>query len=294
MQTRNHSLLADLNIVCRQGGLFFAPPNSAWRLSGSVFEQNKFYYLMEGGCHIRLRDKNYLVKPGDWFYIPAGLDHSYSSHAQLPMKKYWMHFDLYPSDVLSKLPQLPMVVSVPEDMREEVERRFAAFSGAFYADDLTHRMEAKAEGFRLLALFLRLAFPYDIPVLQESPRELMTLLAYIHQNLSQPLTNLDLANLMHLHPVYFCRWFRDRVGLAPQQYVRQCRLETGKRLLEKTDDPVSTIAQEIGFYDAAHFSHAFCRSYSTTPTQYRVAARVDRRIHPDRIDPSETARLQGG
>jgi len=274
--------------------LFSAPPNSAWRLAGSVFEQNKFYYLMEGGYHIRLRDKSYLAQPGDWFYIPAGVDHGYSSHAQLPMKKYWMHFDLYPGDILSMLPQLPMKVNVPPEMREEVERRFAVFSAALHADDLTRRMEAKAEGIRLLALFLRLAFPYDIPVLQESPRELMPLLAYVHQNLSQPLTNVDLAELMHLHPVYFCRWFRDRVGQAPQQYVRQCRLEAGKRLLEKTDDPVGAIAQEVGFYDAAHFSHAFCRSYSLTPTQYRAAARIDHGVRPDQPDPTQTARLQGG
>ncbi len=294
MQALDSSFLANLNFVCRAGGLYSAPPNSAWRLSGSVFEQNKFYYLMDGGCHIRLRDKNYLVQPGDWFFIPSGVDHGYASHTQLPMRKYWMHFDLYPSDILAKLPQLPMVVSVPPEMREEVERRFAAFSGAFHADDLTRCMEAKAEGIRLLALFLRLAFPYDIPVLQDSPRELMTLLAYVHQNLSQSLTNENLAELMHLHPVYFCRWFRDRVGRAPQQYVRQCRLEAAKRLLEKTDDPVSTIAQEVGFYDAAHFSHAFCRSYSITPTQYRAMSRIDHGFHPERADPSETARLQGG
>jgi len=122
----------------------------------------------------------------------------------------------------------------------------------------------------------------------------MPLLAYVHQNLSQPLTNVDLAELMHLHPVYFCRWFRDRVGQAPQQYVRQCRLEAGKRLLEKTDDPVGAIAQEVGFYDAAHFSHAFCRSYSLTPTQYRAAARIDHGVRPDQPDPTQTARLQGG
>ena len=193
MQILDNTFLANLNFVCRQGGQFSAPPNSAWRLNNDVFEQNKFYYLMEGAFHIRLRDKTYLARPGDWFYIPAGVEHGYSSHAELPMKKYWMHFDLYPSDVLSRLPQLPMVVRVPEDSREEVDSRFAAFSAAFHADDLTRRMEAKAEGFRLLALFLRLAYPGDIPILQETPAELMSLLAYIHQNLDQPLTNAAMA-----------------------------------------------------------------------------------------------------
>lgn len=285
MQILDNTFLANLNFVCRQGGQFSAPPSSAWRLSNAAFEQNKFYYLMEGGFHIRLRDKSYLARPGDWFYIPAGVNHGYSSHAELPMNKYWMHFDLYPSDILSKLPRLPMVVRVPEEQREEVETRFAAFSHAFHAADLTRRMEAKAEGIRLLALFLRLAFPEDIPILQETPEELMTLLAYIHQNLALPLTNADLAALMHLHPVYFCRWFRDRVGQAPQQYVRQCRLEAGKRLLEKTDDPVSSIAHEVGFYDAAHFSHAFCRNYSLNPSQYRTMVRIDHGFHPERMDP---------
>lgn len=282
MQVLDNTFLANLNFVCRQGGQFSALPNSAWRLSNSMFEQNKFYYLLDGGFHIRMGGKDYLARPGDWFYIPAGMVHGYSSHAELPMKKYWMHFDLYPSDVLARFPQLPMLVRVPSEMREEVERRFEAFSAAFHANDLTRRMEAKAEGFRLLALFLRLAFPGDIPILQETPTELMTLLAYIHQNLDQPLTNVELAELMHLHPVYFCKWFRNRVGQAPQQYVRRCRLEAGKRLLEKTDDPVSAVAHEVGFYDAAHFSHAFCRSYAFTPTQYRMMARIDHGFHPER------------
>lgn len=285
MPLLDDSFLSNMNFVCRLGGYFSAPPNSAWRLSLYRFEQNKFYYMTGGSCHICIRDTWYTAQPGDWFYIPAGLAHAYSSHKELPMAKFWMHFDLYPSNILSRIPELPVMVSVPEEKREAVEQVFREFSAAFHTPDLARGLKAKAAGIQLLSLYLELAFPENIQMLQAAPQELMSLLAYVHQNLFLPLTNADMAAILHLHPVYFCRWFRDRIGQSPQQYLLGCRLEAGKRLLEKTERPVTDIAHEVGFYDAAHFSHAFHRRYGASPTQYRTLSRIDYGFHPEKQEP---------
>ena len=275
------ALFSSLNLVCRMGGYFVAPANSNWKLSKTIFEQNKFYYITEGSCHIRVLDRHYITQPGDWFFLPSELEHGYSSHTELPLKKFWMHFDLYPLDFLTNFVELPVMVHVPLSRRKEVETCFQEFSENFHASDVTHTLVAKAAGLKLFAIYLDLAFPGSLSTLQAPPDDLMSLLAYIQQNLNLPLTNTDLAEIMHLHPTYFCQWFRDRIGVSPQQYVLQSRLEVGKCLLETTEKSINCISREIGFFDSAHFSHAFRRFMGMAPSQYRVYANRDITYRPE-------------
>ncbi len=270
MQLPDDALFFNMNFVCRDGGYFSAPVNSAWQWHGDAFAQNKFYFVTEGGCHIWAQGQYYAAQPGDWFLIPAITNHGYSTDEKLPLKKYWMHFDLYPGDVLSKIPQLPVMVHIPASMRGKVENLFRKFTDSFRTANLIQKLEAKAAGIQLFAIYLNLAFPDGLPILQEAPDNVMSLLSYMQQNLELPLTNADLAQMLHLHPTYFCQWFRKRLGISPQQYLLQSRLEAGKCLLEKTDKSISSIAREVGFCDASHFSHAFRNCYGMSPSRYRT------------------------
>ncbi|MEM7791726.1 MAG: helix-turn-helix domain-containing protein, partial [Verrucomicrobiota bacterium] len=47
------------------------------------------------------------------------------------------------------------------------------------------------------------------------------------------------------------------------------RVRKACRLLESTQATVAAVAQQCGFYDHSHFSHAFRRQTGLSPSRYR-------------------------
>ena len=57
--------------------------------------------------------------------------------------------------------------------------------------------------------------------------------------------------------------------MGVSDYIRVCRLEKAKRMLEKTEKPVAQIAAEVGFEDANFFTRSFKKAVGMTPKDYR-------------------------
>lgn len=67
------------------------------------------------------------------------------------------------------------------------------------------------------------------------------------------------------------RHFTSVVGLSPKAYQLQRRIDEAKRLLTRSDIPVTSIAFELGFPSSQHFANQFHRLTQSTPRVYRAA-----------------------
>ena len=85
------------------------------------------------------------------------------------------------------------------------------------------------------------------------------------ENLSVP----QLAARMFLSPGHFTEIFTREVGMPPATYLRRLRLERAQTLLRETSLPVTTVALQVGFSDAAGLSRAFRSAFKLSPLQYR-------------------------
>ena len=94
---------------------------------------------------------------------------------------------------------------------------------------------------------------------------------FIETHLDDRLTLTDLAGVACLSPYHFSRSFKEAVGVGPQRYVMQRRLERAKTLMRRTKQPLALIAQEAGFTDQSHLTSIFRRETGTTPGRYRAA-----------------------
>ncbi|MFI7602268.1 GlxA family transcriptional regulator [Actinoplanes sp. NPDC049681] len=88
-------------------------------------------------------------------------------------------------------------------------------------------------------------------------------------NLGRPLLVADMAQRANMSPRHFARVFRREAGVTPGQYVEQARIARGRRLLETTELPVTSVARRCGFTTAETFLRAFSRTVGVTPTEYR-------------------------
>lgn len=82
----------------------------------------------------------------------------------------------------------------------------------------------------------------------------------------------DLHALLRAWPVSAdrgSRIFRRATGLSPQAYYQRRRVQRACALLLDADRPVTAVAMELGYADAAHFSRLFKKHAGLTPRAYR-------------------------
>jgi AraC-like DNA-binding protein len=94
---------------------------------------------------------------------------------------------------------------------------------------------------------------------------------YIETHLDDRLTLTDLAGVACLSPYHFSRSFKESIGVGPQRYVMQRRLERAKTLIRQTNQPLAEIAQQVGLYDQSHLTSMFRSMTGVTPGRYRGA-----------------------
>lgn len=79
----------------------------------------------------------------------------------------------------------------------------------------------------------------------------------------------EMAKLSGLSERSFKRRFAKATGMAPMEYVQTLRLEEAKQILETTDAPIESVAQDVGYGDASFFTRLFRRKVGLTPASYR-------------------------
>jgi len=101
---------------------------------------------------------------------------------------------------------------------------------------------------------------------------------HIDGHLDEPLQVGQLASQFGLSSRTLTRRFAAATGDGPQAYLRQARVQYGKRLLETTGDPIDEIRRDAGYHDPAAFRRAFKQSTGLSPTEYRHAYGAHRTI----------------
>ncbi|MEZ5428707.1 MAG: AraC family transcriptional regulator [Pyrinomonadaceae bacterium] len=79
----------------------------------------------------------------------------------------------------------------------------------------------------------------------------------------------EMARIACLSPNHFLRSFKEVFGRTPHQYLTALRLREAEKLLRRTDLPVISICQSVGFESHASFSLLFRRHFGLSPDRYR-------------------------
>jgi AraC-like DNA-binding protein len=89
-----------------------------------------------------------------------------------------------------------------------------------------------------------------------------------------------LAKMAHMSVRQFERKFRATFQMTPQEYMIRMRVIEACDLLVRTNQPVTTVALESGFYDHSDFARQFRRHMGQTASQYRLERRQEIPVPP--------------
>ena len=108
------------------------------------------------------------------------------------------------------------------------------------------------------------------------PDPLIALVAWIEQQLDQPLTLERVAARAGLSPYHFSRLFTARMGRSVMAHVRARRLVRGaRRLCDEPDLKLVDLAFDCGFESQEAFTRAFKRVFGVSPGRFRSGFAVE-------------------
>ena len=244
-----------------------------------IHDCHELYYSISGGRQFLIDNRFYSISPGDLFII-----NQYESHKLTQIDNL-----LHERIVLSIHPDFIRRISTADTA---LDYCFTNRSGRFQ-----HKLSLdKAQQTRFLYYIDKIAsargYAHDI-IEQTAFMELMVMinalsdanasettageykysrqvediLAYINQNIGQPITLEQLAADFFLSESYICRIFKQATGTTINKYITARRISIAKAHLNE-GDTVSAAFEKSGFSDYSSFFKAFTKAVGVSPKKY--------------------------
>lgn len=110
------------------------------------------------------------------------------------------------------------------------------------------------------------------PAVRADPRTwniVRTVLEYCEGNYRKGIGLSDVAEALGYSPSYLSRLVTRHLGHSLSEQIQSRRMQAARHLLENSDLPISSVADELGYSDPSHFSRAFNRATGISPKAYR-------------------------
>ncbi len=92
---------------------------------------------------------------------------------------------------------------------------------------------------------------------------------YIIEHLDKNLTVQHMADMTHMVPQSFCRWFKMHSGHSFITFLNKTRIESACHHLLTTNLSIQDIAYACGFESISHFNRTFKKLKGLSPSNYK-------------------------
>ena len=249
-------------------GLTSQPPRSqlcrlaeltSWDISNISASLWRMYVPIDAGGEVSWNGKSYAMEPGSWLLIAPRT--SARSRLRQPFRKAYHHFAW---SIRGERARPAIYAGTIRMDQLRALRRIAEARRSVAADrELLLRMQA-------LTAEALLSLPDD-SMERDSGHgpELGRVVELLTADARHTPSNAELAAELELHPGSLVRMFTRELGVSPQRFALNWRLDQASALLTETDAPIDDIAERTGFGDRHHFSRAFARRWGRGPASYR-------------------------
>jgi len=247
---------------------------SKWGNTDYFSKSSKIYFVTEGECEVSLNGEKYIVKKNQMVVLPKGTVQSYAITEKGILEKYWCHFDatVGGQDFFKALKCDPVIdVPEPEKLTDLFKQMFKE-DGENIFSDMALR---KAMLFNILSLYLEYSNPKRVDLVGQNI-DFSKVFSYMEQNVRKRITVQQMADILHLHPNYYIRVFKQRFGYSPMEFFNKLKTDKAKQFLLIPSESIKSVAEKMGFKDVFSFSKFFKINAGMSPTQYIQMYRCDR------------------
>ena len=126
--------------------------------------------------------------------------------------------------------------------------------------------------FQLYHNFSSMVFRENTAVRTKNLEKLKYVLEYTNENYKRPIPLAEISEVAMFDPKYFCRFFKNFMGITFLEYQNKVRLSKIYDDILSTDDKITDILERHGFTNYKLFRKMFNEHFHTTPTELRKQA----------------------
>ncbi|WP_339315372.1 response regulator [Paenibacillus sp. FSL R10-2734] len=104
-------------------------------------------------------------------------------------------------------------------------------------------------------------------------RTIQQALEIIHEQYATNLMLKSTAESIFVSPNYLSSLFKQEMGINFLDYLHQYRVDQAKVLLMQPDIKIGSVAQQVGYFDEAHFTRTFKKWTNQSPSNYQKGAK---------------------
>jgi AraC-like DNA-binding protein len=226
------------------------------------------HFILSGSGRFRCCGKEYELQKNQGFLIcPQDITY-YEASENEPWAYMWIGFMGLKAE--SYLNQAGLSKNEPIFNCEGifVER---CFKEIFESDNYMHGFNLRLQG--LLSIFLAELIEQSSGRAANADNYkklyIKRSLQYIENNYSQSISVSSLAEHIGLNKNYFSTIFNEAIGLSPQQYIINFRINKACMLLENKNLSIGEVSRSVGYVDQLGFSKVFKQIKGKSPKHYR-------------------------
>lgn len=202
----------------------------------------------------------FLTFPNDW--------HRYRPTPQIGWQEYWIGFNGVVADRLVKKSVIATGQPILRTTQNgDIQRVFDSLLAAV-RDESPGMQQILAAGIWDI-LGRALAAERIGPKGDRHSAAIKEVKQMLANSYEKPLRISQLAARCHLSEAQFRRVFHQHVGVTPNQFYIQVRINRAKELLSDTTMSIKQIAAKLQFEDQFHFSKSFRKVAGLSPSEWR-------------------------
>lgn len=248
----------------------FNPTRNCYNLCSHWHEHIELLFFTAGSTKIMCGSKMYSVKENDLIFVNSNNLHAFSSNT--PVDYYCLIINLsFFADV-----NFENILIEPHIKGDDfIHRIFNEIFEEYFSHSSGWDMAVKGKMYELMTYLLR---NYKLAELPENAynariaklKRMNTVLQFISKHYNEKISTSMLAKKCFLSEAYFCRFFKNEVGLSVSDYVNKMRIDKATVLLKNTSLSITELATNVGFDDINYFSRIFKKYKKMSPTEYRT------------------------
>lgn len=235
-----------------------------FRFLNTYHEEWTLYIVISGSFRCEFDGKADIMQSGDLYFIPP-----FVRFERSVLEKLTVHFIRFTVTD-------PQLFSMPCGKTEfsDINR----LNSTLQMMKNTFKMPPKQQEAYLCHCMNDLLFQYDYE--QNYPSKgkvsaddplVASVMSFLQSSYAQKINMADAAARFGISPSGLIKKFRKAVGVLPQRYLINIRIQNAKQLLVNTSMTAAEIAEKTGFENSCYFSKSFKRETGMSPTEYRNA-----------------------
>lgn len=215
-------------------------------------------YVTHDMLPVTVNNATHKLTAGSFIILEPDIYYGYFSETHPTY--YWIHFSGSDVEKILKNLILPTNTAIKIGVDEEIISCYTRIFTEFMISD--RHFETTTSSI-LSELFVYLSRKSN-----SDTKFPLASMNYINTNYNKNITLEELAELENLSISRYRTIFKNSIGMSPQEYLIQQRINVACQRLSQTNLPVEEISNYVGYSDPFYFSRIFKKKTGMSPMQY--------------------------